>query len=193
MIKLIVGLANPGERYAETRHNAGAWLVESLARQANVSFKVQTKFHSRMATLEGPMGEVKLAIPTTYMNENGLAVRTICNFYKIDPKSVLIIHDDLDLCPGDIRLKLGGGHGGHNGLRSLIQTLSSKDFIRLRIGIGHPGIKDGVTDYVLKKPKKHEHEAIANAQTSALALMPQMLAGKYQLAMNTLHTATSKD
>ncbi|RPE95748.1 aminoacyl-tRNA hydrolase [Frederiksenia canicola] len=152
-IKLIVGLANPGAKYEETRHNAGEWLINEIARQHNVSLKDEAKYFGKVAKINTPSGEVRLLVPTTFMNLSGKAVGALANFYRIKPEEILVAHDELDLPPGVAKIKQGGGHGGHNGLKDIIAALgNSNNFYRVRIGIGHPGHKDQVAAYVLGKP-----------------------------------------
>ena len=152
-IKLIVGLANPGAKYEETRHNAGEWLINEIARQYNATLKEETKYFGKVAKINTPQGEVRLLVPTTFMNLSGKAVGALANFYRIKPEEILVAHDELDLPPGVAKIKQGGGHGGHNGLKDIIASLgNSNNFYRIRIGIGHPGHKDQVAGYVLGKP-----------------------------------------
>ncbi|QLD33708.1 aminoacyl-tRNA hydrolase [Mannheimia varigena] len=160
-IKLIVGLANPGAKYEETRHNAGEWLINELARMYNVSLKEEAKYFGKVAKINTAQGEVRLLVPTTFMNLSGKAVGALANFYRIKPEEILVAHDELDLPPGSVKLKKGGGHGGHNGLKDIISALgNNKEFYRVRIGIGHPGHKDLVAAYVLGKPAPQEKELI---------------------------------
>lgn len=160
-IKLIVGLANPGAKYEDTRHNAGEWLINELARMYNVSLKEEAKYFGKVAKINTAQGEVRLLVPTTFMNLSGKAVGALANFYRIKPEEILVAHDELDLPPGSVKLKKGGGHGGHNGLKDIISALgNNKEFYRVRIGIGHPGHKDLVAAYVLGKPAPQEKELI---------------------------------
>jgi len=191
-IKLVVGLQNPGTKYAPTRHNAGGWFVAALAEQHNQMFNTNKPFFSELSKLDADSCSIYAALPTVYMNESGRAVRSICQFYKIKPEEVLIAHDDLDLPVGTVRLKTGGGHGGHNGLRDIIAQLGSRDFHRLRIGIGHPGHKSEVHDYVLHKPSVQDKKAIDTAVINALHVMPDVLQGKLANAMKTLHTESKE-
>jgi PTH1 family peptidyl-tRNA hydrolase len=184
-IKLIVGLANPGPEYSQTRHNAGQWFIEALASDP---LKTESKFHSSHALITLHGAPVRLMIPTTYMNESGKAVAAYAQFFKINPDEILVVHDELDLEPGVARLKQGGGHGGHNGLRHIIQCLGTPNFHRLRIGIGHPGNKDQVVDFVLHKPSSEDRKAIDDAIYEALRVMPLILSDKMQDAMKELHT-----
>lgn len=186
-LQLIVGLGNPGEQYARTRHNAGAWLVEELARSLSASLNFETKFHGFCGKIKTVDGYCHLLIPTTYMNKSGLAVKALSQFYKIAPQEILVAHDELDLPVGDARLKFAGGHGGHNGLRDMIAHLNTADFYRLRFGIGHPGNKNLVTDYVLHQPSQAERSAIDQAIETSIKVLPLILAGDFAKAMNQLH------
>lgn len=160
-IKLIVGLGNPGEKYADTRHNAGEWLIERLARRFNVSLNPESKFFGKTARTLVNGKEVRLLVPTTFMNLSGKAVGALASFYRVKPEEILVIHDELDLPPGTAKLKQGGGHGGHNGLKDIVAQLGNKNnFYRLRIGIGHPGHRDLVAGYVLNKPSPADRNAL---------------------------------
>ncbi len=183
-IELIVGLGNPGPSYEKTRHNAGAWFVEALADSQHTTLKLEKKFQAHIARVQNTY----IAIPTTYMNLSGQSVKAIQNFYKIPTDNILIAHDELDLNPGVIKLKTGGGHGGHNGLRDIINQLGTKDFHRLRIGIGHPGHKDDVSNFVLAKPSNIDKIAIINALDKASDIVPDLFSGDIQKAMLTLHS-----
>ncbi len=187
LIKLIVGLGNPGDQYHKTRHNAGFWFVDELARQANTHFHREGKFHGECVKLFQPHDHWLLK-PDTYMNRSGQAVGALVNFYRIDPQAILVVHDELDLAPGTARLKRGGGHGGHNGLRDIAAHLGSKDFLRLRLGIGHPGNSKFVSDYVLKNPSLADSQAIENALSAAISVLPLVLQGELDKAMNQLHS-----
>jgi PTH1 family peptidyl-tRNA hydrolase len=187
-ILLIVGLANPGTEYEHTRHNAGAWFVSTLADDANISLRHNAKFHGLHGTAKVKGHECHLLIPSTYMNLSGQAVQAIANYYKIPTQAILIAHDEIDLPPGVIRLKMAGGHGGHNGLRDIISHLNSREFYRLRIGVGHPGNSKDVTDYVLAAPKKAERVEIDNALKAAEEILPLVMEGQFQKAMQLLHT-----
>jgi PTH1 family peptidyl-tRNA hydrolase len=188
-IRLIVGLGNPGKEYASTRHNAGFCWVDELARSHNASFKADSKFHGLIlrANLHGH--EVYLLKPQTFMNISGRAVGAVAQFYKIDPAQILVVHDELDLPPGSAKLKLGGGHGGHNGLKDIIAHLGSKDFWRLRLGIGHPGERTEVSNYVLNAPRKEEQMQIEEAMQRAQDIAPLIIEGKLEAAMQKLHSA----
>ncbi|WGE68707.1 aminoacyl-tRNA hydrolase [Actinobacillus equuli subsp. haemolyticus] len=167
-IKLIVGLANPGAKYEDTRHNAGEWLINEIARQFNVSLKEEAKFFGKVAKINAASGEVRLLVPATFMNLSGKAVGALANFYRIKPEEILVAHDELDLPPGVAKIKQGGGHGGHNGLKDIIASLgNSNNFYRVRIGIGHPGSKELVAGYVLGKPSPQDQEKINAAVDEA--------------------------
>jgi PTH1 family peptidyl-tRNA hydrolase len=184
-LKLIVGLGNPGAEYARTRHNAGFWFVEELAGTAG--WKREAKHQCLLA--KGRVGAVEpwLAKPTTYMNRSGAAVQSLAAFYRIAPAEILVVHDEIDLAPGDVRLKQGGGHGGHNGVRDVIATIGA-DFWRLRIGVGHPGNKDDVIDAVLDRPTGAEQRQIEGAMQRAHEVIAELAAGEGQKAMLRLHT-----
>ncbi|QPB42142.1 aminoacyl-tRNA hydrolase [Rodentibacter haemolyticus] len=167
-IKLIVGLGNPGDKYAETRHNAGEWLIERLARRFNVSLTPENKFFGKTARTLINGNEVRLLVPTTFMNLSGKSVAALAGFYRIKPEEILVIHDELDLPPGTAKLKQGGGHGGHNGLKDIVAQLgNNNNFYRLRLGIGHPGHRDLVAGYVLNKPSPTDREALEKALDEA--------------------------
>lgn len=186
-IQLIVGLANPGKEYATTRHNAGAWWLQALCDQNNITLQTETKLQANVG--QADIGSVKLrcAIPNTYMNHSGQAVAKIAKYYAIPAENILIVHDELDFAPGIIRFKIGGGHGGHNGLRDIMPQLNNQTFNRLRIGIGHPGDRDQVSDYVLSNPSKTDKQLIDNAIQESLSFLPAILAADWQTLMNQLH------
>lgn len=184
-IKLIVGLCNPGSAYEKTRHNAGEWFIHALAEHHNVSFKLEKKFFGHVASIEN----IIILLPNTFMNLSGQAVQAVMNFYKFSAENILVVHDELDLPPGIAKLKVnGGGHGGHNGLRDIINRLGTKSFQRLRIGIGHPGHKDLVLNYVLGKPSNSDKLSILNAIDRAVDIMPFLVSGNTAKAMHQLHT-----
>lgn len=187
-VSLIVGLGNPGAEYENTRHNAGFWFVDAVARQHNASFKSEKKFHGEVARFTQQGQDVWLLKPMTYMNLSGQAVQALASFYKIGLENILVVHDDLDLPPGTVRLKKDGGHGGHNGLRDIISKMGGNQFQRLRIGIGHPGSKQKVTGHVLKKTSSDDQISIERAIDRALEVLPTVLDGELAKAMNTLHT-----
>lgn len=186
-IKLIVGLGNPGPEYEKTRHNAGVWFIDAITSQYPTTLKNEKKFHGHCGKTHIAGQEVYLLIPNTFMNRSGLSVSALCNFYKIKAEEILVAHDELDLEPGSARLKCGGGHGGHNGLRDIIAQMGSKEFHRLRLGIGHPGDKSQVTSYVLSKPAKSEANAIEQCITDCLTQLDKIVSGDHQAAMNLLH------
>ena len=187
-VQLIVGLGNPGAEYEQTRHNAGFWFVDELARVNQCPLRKEARFHAEVGrcTLHGH--DCRLQKPITFMNRSGQAVIALTDFLRIPPSEILVVHDELDLLPGTVRLKKGGGHGGHNGLRDLIAHLGTQDFMRLRVGIGHPGDRNQVVDYVLHRPGRDEHEQIDAAIQRALDVMPLAVAGEFERAMHKLHS-----
>ena len=187
-IRLIVGLANPGAQYAETRHNAGAWFVERLADQLGTRLVADSKAFGLVARVSHHGEDARLLIPTTYMNRSGQAVAAVAGFYKIAPAEILIAHDELDLGPGQIRLKTGGGHGGHNGLRDSIASLGNQNgFHRLRVGIGHPDDSALVSGFVLGNAPRSEQELMDKAIDEALRHRDALMAGELARVMNTLN------
>lgn len=187
-VQLIVGLGNPGKEYQDTRHNAGFWFVDEVARQQGASFKPEKKFHGEVARC-GLAGEDCLLLkPQTFMNLSGQSVQSLAAFYKIPVEAILVAHDELDLEAGVVRLKDGGGHGGHNGLRDIINRMGSNRFLRLRIGIGHPGDKSRVTGHVLNKVTKDDRVDIERAIDTAIRELPLIVGGEVHRAMNTLHS-----
>jgi len=189
-IRLIVGLGNPGSSYAETRHNAGFRFVEQLVARTGAMLKSESKFsgHAAKVTIAG--NDVWLLMPDTFMNNSGESVAAAARFYKVDPEEILVVHDELDLSPGTVRLKVGGGHGGHNGLRDIMPKLGSKEFARLRIGIGHPGSASQVSSYVLKKAPNAEQELTDEAIARAVGHIEDIVVGDFETVMNDLHTHT---
>lgn len=188
-IKLIVGLANPGAEYAATRHNAGAWYVDLLAERHNQSLKEESKFYGYTARLNIAGEDVRLLVPTTFMNLSGKAVAAMATFYRIAPEQILVAHDELDLPPGVAKFKQGGGHGGHNGLKDIISKLGNNpNFHRLRIGIGHPGDRNKVVGFVLGKPLASEQPLIDNAIDEAARCTEVWLKEDRLKAMNRLHS-----
>jgi len=188
IIKLIVGLGNPGNQYEQTRHNAGFWFVDELAREFNGQFAPEKKYYGDTCTIHVNGHDVKLIKPMTFMNLSGQGVAAYANFFKLPAESILVAHDELVFPVGKIRLKSGGGHGGHNGLRDIIARLGNKQFMRLRIGIDHPGSSDKVTGYVLGKPSPDDRISIENSVTAAVKVTPLLIKGDQQKAMNLLHT-----
>lgn len=187
-ISLIAGLGNPGAQYEQTRHNAGFWFVDEIARQYGGQFRVESKFNAEICKLNVEGKEIWLMKPQTFMNRSGQAVRALANFYKIPFDQILIAHDELDLDPGVVKLKTGGGHGGHNGLRDLIAQLGDKGFHRLRLGIGHPGDRNQVVDFVLHRPSKDEQIEIERAIDNSVRVLPELMSGDWEKAMHKLHT-----
>lgn len=187
-VKLIVGLGNPGEQYEQTRHNAGFWFVEEVARQFGAQFRPETKFLGQACRVQSNGLDFWLLKPTTFMNRSGQSIQALANFYKILPEEILVAHDELDLEVGVARLKKGGGHGGHNGLRDTISALSTKEFYRLRIGIGHPGDKKFVVDYVLKNCGKQDRQLVDDVLYEASRHLPDILQGQFEKVMNQLHS-----
>ena len=187
-IKLIVGLANPGAEYAATRHNAGAWYVDLLAERHNQSLKEEAKFFGYTARINLAGEDVRLLVPTTFMNLSGKAVSAMATFFRIAPDEILVAHDELDLPPGVAKFKLGGGHGGHNGLKDIINKLGNNpDFHRLRVGIGHPGDKNKVVGFVLGKPPASEQKLIDDAVDEAARCTEVWLKEGLTKATNRLH------
>ncbi|PHS01175.1 MAG: aminoacyl-tRNA hydrolase [Oceanobacter sp.] len=188
-IRLIVGLGNPGAEYEQTRHNAGAWLVERLARQEGISLSPDKKFFSLSGKGRIAGQECFLLLPTTFMNRSGQSVAALANFYKIKPNEILVAHDELDMPAGVAKFKIGGGHGGQNGLRDIIAQLGNqKDFHRLRVGIGHPGDKSLVTGHVLGRASKAEQQSIDHVIDEAICVLPDAISGDLAKAMNRLHS-----
>jgi len=187
-LKVIVGLGNPGSKYTKTRHNAGFWFVEQLAAKHSVSFRADKKFHGDVAKILFKDKEIWLLKPGTFMNRSGLAVHSLLSFYRFTASQLLVAHDEIDLPPGTTKLKTGGGHGGHNGLRDIINHLGTKDFHRLRIGVGHPGSKDEVVDYVLRKPSHDDRSLIDQSVRGAQDVVPILAEGSLEKAMHKLHT-----
>ncbi len=188
MIKLVVGLQNPGSQYEATRHNAGAWVVQALAAKHHAPFKVEKKLQGSMASLMHAGSSIKLFLPSTFMNHSGQAVRAACDFYQIQPNEILVVHDELDLPVGAMRLKSSGGHGGHNGLRDMIRHFNDSSFHRLRIGIGHPGHKDQVVDYVLSRPSAAEQLALNQQVQQAVDDFAVILDGDLAAAMRVFNS-----
>ncbi len=186
--RLIVGLGNPGAEYDDNRHNLGFWFVDRLAQELKVPLAPQGKFFGQVGRHSGQFGDLWLLKPTTFMNRSGQAVVALARFYKIMPDEILVVHDDLDLEPGSIRIKQGGGNGGHNGLKDIQANLTVPDFWRLRLGIGHPGERNEVVNYVLKAPRKEEQELIDKALDRCLLAAAKLCAGDYEAAQRLLHT-----
>lgn len=190
---LIVGLGNPGSKYSQTRHNAGFWFLDVLQRNiesngAGAGFRSQSKLSAEICRRRLFGRDCILAKPTVFMNHSGQTVRALMDYYRITDKNLLVAYDELDLPAGTIRLKKGGGHGGHNGMRDIFRHLDSTDFMRLRIGIGHPGFKGAVTGYVLSRPTADQEQVMLHSIGDAVAIMPDLLAGHVSKATKELHT-----
>ncbi len=185
-LRLIVGLGNPGADYAETRHNAGFWFCERLAAELGVSFSREARFHG--LAVQARSAGIWLLQPQTFMNRSGQAVRALAQFYRITPAEMLVVHDELDLPPGQMRLKFGGGMGGHNGLKDITAHLGTQDYWRLRLGIGHPGDRNDVVNYVLKPPRREEREAIDATLDRALLAWPLLAKGEFNAATQKINT-----
>ncbi|RDH88700.1 MAG: aminoacyl-tRNA hydrolase [endosymbiont of Seepiophila jonesi] len=188
-IKLIVGLGNPGSDYEGTRHNTGFWFVDLLAQRYNSPLKSESRHHGMACRINVNGHDCRLLKPSTFMNRSGQAVSSLANYFKIQPHEILVAHDELDLPAGKIRLKTGGGHAGHNGLRDIMSAIGSKDFHRLRIGIDHPNDRREVVNYVLGRPSKADREAIDDSLDQAADCLTDILNGELQKAMNRLHSS----
>jgi PTH1 family peptidyl-tRNA hydrolase len=186
-IRLLAGLGNPGSRYAQTRHNAGYWFADAVVRRWGGTFRAANNFHGELADCEIDGERLRVLKPTTFMNESGRAVAAIANYYRIPIDEILVAHDEIDLPPGTVRLKRGGGHGGHNGLRDVIPALGDPNFARLRIGVGHPGHKDLVHGYVLKPAPADDQRAMEEAVERAIERFPEIATGNLNKVMNDLN------
>ena len=190
MIKLFVGLGNPGPEYEATRHNAGFWWIDALAREFKVTLAPDKAFHGRVARATAHGHPLWLLQPQTFMNLSGKSVAALARFFKILPEEILVAHDELDIVPGQVKLKFGGSHAGHNGLRDIHAQLGTADYWRLRLGVGHPGVKAEVINWVLKKPLQEQREAIETGIERAIRGVPALMAGEMEKAMLLIHTAT---
>ena len=191
VVRLIVGLGNPGAQYAGTRHNAGAEFVESVARAQGASLRSEKKFHGATGRVTVGGRDVRLLVPETFYNASGTAAQAVLQFYRIAPAELLVVHDELDLPPGVARLKRGGGHGGNNGLRDILRVLGGEaGFARLRLGVGHPGEKSRVTGYLLTRAPATERDALDEAIYESLRVLPELVAGEWERATTALHTRT---
>jgi PTH1 family peptidyl-tRNA hydrolase len=189
-MRLVVGLGNPGREYEDTRHNAGFWLIDRLADKLRVPLKNESRFHGIVGRATDGGNECWLLKPTTYMNDSGRAVAALSRFYKIEVQDIMVVHDELDLPAGGVKLKKGGGSAGHNGLKDITAHIGA-DYWRLRLGIDHPGDRDVVIDYVLKAPRREQRELIDAAIDKCLEVWPQLAAGRTEAAMLKLHTKTA--
>lgn len=187
-LKLLVGLANPGPEYKNTRHNVGAWFIESILSEKNCTFKFEKKFQANYSKISVLGHDVHVLVPQTYMNLSGQSVLAIMNFFKIKAEETLVAHDDLDLVPGVAKIKLGGGHGGHNGLKDIINRINSRDFLRLRLGIGHPGNRNYVSKYVVQPPNLEDRAKINVSIDNSLNVMEHIVEYQITKAQNTLHS-----
>jgi len=187
MIRLFVGLGNPGTEYEATRHNAGFWWTDALAEQLGTRLVPERSYQGLVARVNRPQGPVWLLQPMTFMNRSGVSVATLARFFKIEPAQMLVVHDELDLQPGQAKLKFGGSAAGHNGLKDIHAMLGTQDFWRLRLGIGHPGVKAEVVNYVLKKPSAEHRDAIAKASEQSLKAVELMLDGEMDKALALVH------
>ena len=190
-LRLVVGLGNPGGDYSETRHNAGFWFCERLALDLDAHFAVESRFHGRVA--QARAAGIWLVLPQTFMNRSGQSVGAFIRFHRIQPEEMLVVHDELDISPGELRLKFGGGLGGHNGLKDITAHLGTQDYWRLRIGIGHPGDRNEVANYVLKPPRREEREEIDAALDRALLAWPLVACGDWNAAIKQAHTRPKKE
>ena len=187
MIRLLVGLGNPGSEYAATRHNAGFWWLDAVARELSARLVPERAYDGLVARVNRPEGPLWLLEPMSFMNLSGKSVAALARFFKIEPGEILVAHDELDLQPGQMKIKLGGSHAGHNGLKDIHAQLGSADYWRLRLGIGHPGVKAEVINYVLRKPAPEEREAIAKSIELSLTALKLLLAGEMERAMMKVH------
>ena len=187
MIRLLVGLGNPGPEYEATRHNAGFWFIDDAARTLGARLVPERSYFGLVARVNRPEGPIWLLEPMTFMNLSGKSVAALARFFKIAPNEILVAHDELDVQPGNAKMKFGGGHGGHNGLKDINAQLGSADYWRLRLGIGHPGVKAEVVDYVLRKPPAEQREAIKKSIAQSLGALDLMLAGEMDMALMKVH------
>ncbi len=187
MIRMIVGLGNPGPEYEHTRHNAGFWWVDAAARQLGGNLAFDRNYKGLVARVNRPEGPIWLLKPMTFMNLSGQSVAPLARFFKIEPAQILVVHDELDLPPGQMKLKQGGGAAGHNGLKDILAQLGSPDFWRLRIGIGHPGLRNEVANWVLRKPPLEDRLAIDKCIADSLPALPLMLDGAMDRALAKVH------
>jgi PTH1 family peptidyl-tRNA hydrolase len=192
LIRLFVGLGNPGPEYEGTRHNAGFWWVDALAAKLGVRLVHERAYQALMGRFAGPQGPVWLLEPMTYMNRSGVSVATLARFFKIAPEQILVVHDELDLQPGQPKLKFGGSAAGHNGLKDIHGQLGTQDFWRLRLGIGHPGVKAEVVNYVLKRPSPDDRTAIDAAIAKTLPAAERLMQGEMDAALALIHAGVQR-
>ncbi|KAA3622901.1 MAG: aminoacyl-tRNA hydrolase [Proteobacteria bacterium] len=192
-IRLVAGLGNPGSEYSDTRHNAGFWFVDALARRNALTLRDESRFFGRHGRVTIDGRSVSLLEPTCWMNRSGQSLVACAGYYRVTPSEILVVHDDLDLDPGAVRLKTGGGHGGHNGLRDIVSRLGSGEFHRLRVGIGHPGSAERVVSWVLSRANRDDTRLIEDGLARALDCLPDILAGDFSRAMNVLHQKVTRN
>lgn len=192
VIKLICALGNPGDKYAQTRHNAGFWFLGKLSASEDISLSHNSRFKSLVGDFRHATNVVRVIAPQTFMNKSGEALAPFANFYQVQADEILVLHDEIDLPPGSIKLKTGGGHGGHNGLRDIINHLGSNDFHRMRIGVGHPGEKSKVVSFVLNRPSIAETQLIDACLDNIYKVLPEILSGDFSAAMNQYHRNIEK-
>ena len=192
MIRLFVGLGNPGTEYAASRHNAGFWWVDALASKLSAQMVPERSYQALAARVSRPAGTIWLLQPMTFMNRSGVSVATLARFFKIEPAQILVVHDELDLQPGQAKLKFGGSAAGHNGLKDVHAMLGTQNFWRLRLGIGHPGVKAEVVNYVLKKPSAEDRESIDKASEQSLKAVDLLLAGEMDKALAVVHAGVQR-
>lgn len=190
MIKLFVGLGNPGAEYQATRHNAGFWWIDALARELKAPLAFDKSYYGQVARISIQGQNIWLLTPQTFMNLSGKSIAALARFFKIEPEEILVAHDELDVIPGQVKLKFGGSHAGHNGLRDIHAQLGTGDYWRLRLGVGHPGNKDEVVDWVLRKPIQEQRVAIEECIARSLKAVPALLAGEMDKATMMIHTST---
>ena len=190
MIKLFVGLGNPGGEYEATRHNAGFWWIDALSRELKAPLAFDKSYFGQIARTTVHGQSIWLLTPQTFMNLSGKSVAALARFFKIQPEEILVVHDELDIVPGQVKLKFGGSHAGHNGLRDIHAQLGTGDYWRLRLGVGHPGIKNEVINWVLKKPSQEQRVAVEECITRSLRAVPALVSGEMEKATMVIHTST---
>jgi len=193
-LKLIVGLGNPGSQYRYNRHNVGVWFLDAICRQYGGELRAEPRFHGDCGRVSIDGRDIRLLFPTTFMNRSGQSVAALCHYFDIEPEQMLVAYDEIDFPVGTTKLKAGGGHGGHNGMRDIISALGgANNFYRLRIGVGHPGDKNKVANYVLSDPGKDDSISIEHDIGQAMKVLPQMVNGQWSQAMLQLHSNTAPD
>lgn len=193
-LKLIVGLGNPGPQYRHNRHNVGAWFLQAICRHYPGELRAENRFHGDTSRVSIDGNDIRLLFPTTFMNRSGLSVASMCNYFDITPEQMLVAYDEIDFPVGNTRLKAGGGHGGHNGIRDIVNALGgANDFYRLRIGVGHPGDKNKVANYVLSDPGKDDTIQIEHDIDMTLRVLPDIVNGRWNQAMQQLHSGDNAE